>query len=187
MSFFPLSYLALSVPFSLFPLPPHFSPFLFFSLPPILRESYSPLLRACISSLIGLVTRVRYYSIYSDQVRIMVPIQTTAMAEMAAGVIICCGPSAAVVCRSIKDLPVRSWLSPPRIIGGSSHSKILLSDQAVPCYQANKDSSLLQSIVDPRGASNDVEVDSYRLGRLEPVHIAGIGKMTEFSVSHTTN
>ncbi|KAK6082994.1 hypothetical protein SCUP515_02228 [Seiridium cupressi] len=162
---------------------------------------------ACIASLIGLATRVQYYSTDSDQIRIVVPLWATAMAEMAAGILICCGPSAAVVTRAMRELPaVASWMSLGSRLAGSfggsrSRSRIILSDQPPTSSKKTKESSMRtfggsimpreggwpveQPQTDPRGGRTDVEVDAYSLRPLKPIHSAGIRKMTDFHVSRT--
>ncbi|KAK9416942.1 putative Integral membrane protein [Seiridium unicorne] len=162
---------------------------------------------ACIASLIGLATRVQYYSTDSDQIRIVVPLWATAMAEMAAGILICCGPSAAVVTRAMRELPaVASWMSLGSRLAGSfggsrSRSRIILSDQPPTSSKKTKESSMRtfggsimpreggwpveQPQTDPRGGRTDVEVDAYSLRPLKPIHSAGIRKMTDFNVSRT--
>lgn len=162
---------------------------------------------ACIASLIGLATRVEYYKVDSDQLRIVVPLWATAMAEMAAGILICCGPSAAVVTRAVKELPlIASWMSLSSRIAGSfgvsrSRFRTLKSDQRHSDKQANESpmrtfgGSVVprnggwhteQPVMDPRGGWTDVEVDAYSLRPLKPAH-SGIGKTTDFNVSRTGN
>lgn len=47
-----------------------------------------------------------YYGIDSDPLRIVIPLHAATMAEITAGIIICCGPSAAIVFRALRELPV---------------------------------------------------------------------------------
>lgn len=150
---------------------------------------------------------MQYYSINSDQVHIVVPLWATAMAEMAAGILVCCGPAAAVVSRAIWELPtVASWMSLGSRLAGSlgwSRSRFgsMPSDQA-PCPSKKTEQSPLRTFggsimprkgewpveqleTDPRGAWNDVEVDAHSLRPLRPVQSVGINKTTDFGVSRT--
>lgn len=162
---------------------------------------------ACIASLIGLAMRARYYRIDSEENSIVVPMWATGMAEMAAGIIVCCGPSAVVVSRAVHELPtVASWLSlGSRLPGSLGWSRLrfgtMPSDQAPSPSKQTEESPLRtfggsvmprkggwpvdQPETDPRGGWNDVEVDAYSLRLLRPAHSAGIKKTTEFSVSRT--
>lgn len=162
--------------------------------------------RACIASLIGLATRVEYYNVNSDHLRNVVPLWATAMAEMAAGILICCGPSAAVVTRTVKEQPlVASLMSLGSRLAGSfgvsrSRFRTLQSDRPTSSAKQTNESPMRtfggtvvprnggwhteEPVTDPRGGWTDVEVDAYSLRPLRPAN-SGIGKTTDFTVSRT--
>lgn len=152
---------------------------------------------------------MQYYGVDADELRIVVPLEATAIAEMAAGILICCGPPAAIVFRAVRELPiVASWMSLSSkflgSLGGSrSRFRTLRSNQPLsPSKQANESRSPLrtfggsimpgkgvwpveQPVTDPRGGWTDVEVDAYSLSPLRPVHTEGIGNGTDSNVTRT--
>ncbi|KJK78255.1 hypothetical protein H634G_06428 [Metarhizium anisopliae BRIP 53293] len=64
-------------------------------------------LSACASSAMGLYYRVLYYDAGQNNIRLVVPVWATAIAEAAAGVMICCMPSTAAVFKALKQ-PIKS-------------------------------------------------------------------------------
>ncbi|KAG6356840.1 hypothetical protein INS49_014714 [Diaporthe citri] len=70
-------------------------------------------LSACAASIIGLIYRVRFYTVSKDNSRHAIAIWATSMAEEAAAVMICCAPTTATFFKLAKA-PVRSWLSRAR-------------------------------------------------------------------------
>ncbi|ROV92453.1 hypothetical protein VSDG_06659 [Cytospora chrysosperma] len=109
---------------------------------PVIWKLQMPLRRkvqtACIASLIGLAMRARYYRIDSEENRIVVPMWATGMAEMAAGIIVCCGPSAVAVSRAVPELPtVASWMSlGSRLTGSLGWSRLRFGTPTMPSDQA---------------------------------------------------
>ncbi|KAI0902737.1 hypothetical protein F4823DRAFT_406970 [Ustulina deusta] len=81
---------------------------------------------ALISSILSLYYRTLYYAAGEDNIRLVVPLWATAMAEEAAGVIVCCMPATAALFRKVK-MPRPSWMSfsrwairSPIVLSGSS-------------------------------------------------------------------
>ncbi|KAH8705547.1 hypothetical protein BGW36DRAFT_422101 [Talaromyces proteolyticus] len=135
---------------------------------------------ACLSSIIGLVYRVRYYSISSDNTYLVVPVWATSMGEMTAGVMVCCMPSIAIVFKLVRR-PILSGLSSAgqRLTGSS----ILTSSRSRkgtdinpngPYFNLGSDSSHQIWI--------DTEANTYSLPHLN-LGNAGIGKKIDFDVS----
>ncbi|OKL60390.1 hypothetical protein UA08_04240 [Talaromyces atroroseus] len=114
-------------------------------------------LSACASSIIGLVYRVRFYRIGSDNTYLVVPLWATAIAEEAAGVVVCCLPAAAVVFRSVRQRPT-----------GYKRSE----------DSANSNYSQLYSRSSSNRIWSDTEADSYALLQMQ----SGIVKKTDLEV-----
>ncbi|RYP77945.1 hypothetical protein DL771_000804 [Monosporascus sp. 5C6A] len=145
-------------------------------------------------SIIGLCYRVQYYTAGENNIRLVVPLWATAMAEETAGVMICCMPSTAAVFKSVKG-PVLSWLSSMSEralrLTGQSRSGILLSSSNSNLRRTleHKTPENTRNPVYCHPGSHDrhtawveTEVDTYPLPQLNPGQLC-IGKKTEVEVS----
>ncbi|KAK0621944.1 hypothetical protein B0T17DRAFT_509243 [Bombardia bombarda] len=156
---------------------------------------------ACISSSIGLVYRVRFYKSVNDTTRIAVPMWATVIAEVAAGVIICCMPSMVVVFRSVKE-PMLSWITTTSQralrLAGCSRSGLSIPQYSNPNSKVHLEGRYLDDGGRDRDAiychpgsfyRNDVWVDAelntHSLEQLNPGS-TGIGRKMEVEVSRTT-
>ena len=138
--------------------------------------------RACIASVFGLVARVQYYyGIDSDPLRIVVPLHATTMAEMTAGIVICCGPSAAIVFRALRERPIAasSTSQSSRLAESLGDSRSRSTTQKKEAWPPE------QPVTGPRGGWTDVDIDSYSPSPLRAVHVEGTGKTTEFNITRT--
>ncbi|KAF2155878.1 hypothetical protein K461DRAFT_265355 [Myriangium duriaei CBS 260.36] len=136
---------------------------------------------ACVASLIGLAFRVKWYSTGANDFRLVISI----IAEMAAGVVICCGPAAAIICRSAK-VPIPARISSTRLSIFNRGNQRVSSVPDLP----KTDSASWRIPVPKRSGETledvwaDTEADTYSLQPLNPTHTS-IEKPTKLRVART--
>ncbi|KAF2970324.1 hypothetical protein GQX73_g3175 [Xylaria multiplex] len=145
---------------------------------------------ALVSSILSLYYRTLYYAAGEDNIRLVVPLWATAMAEEAAGVIVCCMPATAALFRKVK-MPMPSWSSiskwtsrSPILLSGSSSNlkenlerhESINSRNPVYCHPGSRDR---------HAAWVDSEAETHSLQHLN-LGNTGIGKQTGVEVSWQT-
>ncbi|KAI1815750.1 hypothetical protein GGS20DRAFT_311066 [Poronia punctata] len=146
-------------------------------------------LSACISSIIGLYYRTQYYAAGDDNIRLVVPLWATSMAEMAAGVIVCCMPATAALFKRVKRLNIPCFSTRKE----KSHSGILLSSSHTNIVPYNQESAIGSNPIycypyppDRHMAWVDAQMDDQPLRPLGPQG-NNIAKSTDVEVSWETH